>query len=115
MEGPEQTAPAGPTVGDRVEPGLEAFPLARDTVPGAVAHGLFAVIAKKGVDAAVLACIHQGMGEALRDPAVLAKYRSQFPTIALGTVDKDFGGWDKAQATHFANGGVFDQIYQPGR
>jgi ABC-type sulfate transport system substrate-binding protein len=30
-------------------------------------------------------------------------------------VDKDFGGWAKAQATHFADGGVFDQIYQPGR
>jgi sulfate transport system substrate-binding protein len=33
----------------------------------------------------------------------------------LSTVDEDFGGWDKAQATHFGNGGVFDQIYQPGR
>lgn len=62
-------------MGDRVEPGLETFPLARDTVPGAVAHGLFAVIAKKGVDAAVLARIHRDMGEALRDPAVLARSR----------------------------------------
>jgi len=50
-----------------------------------------------------------------RDAKILAKYRSQFPDIALGTIDKDFGGWDKAQAVHFANGGVFDQIYQPGR
>jgi sulfate transport system substrate-binding protein len=46
-----------------------------------------------------------------RDPAILAKYRSQFPNIPLATVDGDFGGWDKAQATHFADGGVFDQIY----
>jgi sulfate transport system substrate-binding protein len=46
-----------------------------------------------------------------RDQAVLAKYRSQFPNIALATVDGDFGGWGKAQATHFADGGVFDQIY----
>ncbi len=50
-----------------------------------------------------------------RDPKVLAKYRKQFPEIALGTVDGDFGGWAKAQATHFADGGVFDQIYQPGK
>ncbi|MES2472296.1 MAG: sulfate ABC transporter substrate-binding protein, partial [Pseudomonadota bacterium] len=50
-----------------------------------------------------------------RDAKILAKYRKQFPDIALSTIDKEFGGWDKAQATHFANGGVFDQIYQPGR
>ncbi len=46
-----------------------------------------------------------------RDPAILAKYRSQFPNIPLASVDADFGGWDKAQATHFRDGGVFDQIY----
>ena len=50
-----------------------------------------------------------------RNPEALAKYKSQFPTIPLATIDGDFGGWDKAQATHFADGGVFDQIYQPGR
>ena len=50
-----------------------------------------------------------------RNAQVLAKYRSQFPNIPLGTVDADFGGWEKAQATHFGNGGVFDQIYQPGK
>ena len=50
-----------------------------------------------------------------RDPQVLAKYRKQFPEIPLSTVDGDFGGWAKAQATHFADGGVFDQIYQPGK
>jgi sulfate/thiosulfate transport system substrate-binding protein len=50
-----------------------------------------------------------------RDPQILAKYRKVFPDIALSTVDGDFGGWTKAQATHFANGGVFDQIYQPGK
>jgi len=31
------------------------------------------------------------------------------------SIDKDFGGWKKAQATHFADGGVFDQIYAAGR
>ena len=30
-------------------------------------------------------------------------------------MDTDFGGWAKAQKTHFADGGVFDQIYQPGK
>jgi sulfate transport system substrate-binding protein len=50
-----------------------------------------------------------------RDPQVLARYRKLFPDMALSTVDADFGGWTKAQATHFANGGVFDQIYQPGK
>jgi len=50
-----------------------------------------------------------------RDPSVLARHRQAFPAITLTTIDEGFGGWTKAQATHFANGGVFDQIYQPGR
>ena len=50
-----------------------------------------------------------------RDPAAAAKYKDQFPAIPLATVENDFGGWEKAQATHFADGGVFDQIYQPGK
>jgi len=50
-----------------------------------------------------------------RNPDILAKYKGQFPAIALATIDGDFGGWDKAQATHFADGGVFDQIYTPGQ
>ena len=49
-----------------------------------------------------------------RDPAILAKYKSQFPTLPMVTID-DFGGWSKAQATHFADGGIFDQITQPGK
>ena len=39
---------------------------------------------------------------------------SPFPKIKLFTIDQVFGGWQKAQATHFADGGIFDQIYQPG-
>ena len=50
-----------------------------------------------------------------RNPEILAKYRSQFPDLPLATIDGDFGGWGKAQATHFGDGGVFDQIYQPGK
>jgi sulfate/thiosulfate transport system substrate-binding protein len=50
-----------------------------------------------------------------REASILAKYKTNFPTIPLASVDADFGGWAKAQKTHFADGGVFDQIYQPGR
>ena len=49
-----------------------------------------------------------------RGEAAAAKYASRFPKIPLVTIDNTFGGWKKAQATHFADGGVFDQIYKPG-
>jgi sulfate transport system substrate-binding protein len=48
-----------------------------------------------------------------RNTAVAAKYASKFKQIPLVTIDDTFGGWKKAQATHFADGGVFDKIYQP--
>lgn len=44
---------------------------------------------------------------------IAAKYSSQFPKLKLLTVDEIAGGWTKAQKTHFADGGTFDQIYQP--
>jgi len=44
---------------------------------------------------------------------VAKKYAATFPRIDLITIDELFGGWQKAQKTHFADGGVFDQIYQP--
>jgi sulfate/thiosulfate-binding protein len=50
-----------------------------------------------------------------RNQEIAAKYKGQFPNIPLATVDGDFGGWAKAQAVHFGDGGVFDQIYQPGK
>jgi len=50
-----------------------------------------------------------------RDAAIAAKYANKFPNIPLFTVDDTFGGWQKAQKTHFADGGTFDQIYTPGR
>jgi len=46
---------------------------------------------------------------------VAARHADQFPQIPLFTVDEVFGGWRKAQATHFADGGIFDQIHKPGR
>jgi len=47
-----------------------------------------------------------------RDPAVAAKYASRFSPLNLLTI-ADFGGWTKAQTTHFGEGGIFDQIYAP--
>ena len=46
-----------------------------------------------------------------RNAAIAAKYASTFPQLELVTIDAAFGGWAKAQKTHFADGGVFDQIY----
>ena len=46
------------------------------------------------------------------DRQVAAKYEKQFPKINLVTIE-DFGGWARAQKDHFADGGVFDQIYAP--
>src|SRR6266851_4735180 len=46
---------------------------------------------------------------------VAQRYTEQFPQLPLFTIDELFGGWPKATATHFADGGVFDQIYKPGK
>ncbi|MBL8272131.1 sulfate ABC transporter substrate-binding protein [Steroidobacter sp.] len=46
------------------------------------------------------------------DQTVAAKYAKTFPQLNLVTI-KDFGGWSEAQKVHFADGGVFDQIYAP--
>jgi sulfate/thiosulfate-binding protein len=45
------------------------------------------------------------------DAKVAAKYAKQFPKIEQLKIDDVFGGWTKAQKTHFGDGGVFDQIY----
>ncbi len=47
-----------------------------------------------------------------RDPAVAAAHAADFQKLELVTIDL-FGGWAKAQATHFADGGTFDKIYAP--
>ena len=46
-----------------------------------------------------------------RSEAVAKKYEAKFAKIRLFTIDKVFGGWNKAQTTYFNDGGVFDQIY----
>ena len=47
-----------------------------------------------------------------RDAAVLARHESKFGKLQLFTVEDVFGSWKKAQAVHFSDGGLFDQIYQ---
>lgn len=48
-----------------------------------------------------------------RDKEIAEKYKDNFAKVDLFTIDDVFGGWTKAQKTHFADGGTFDQIYQP--
>jgi sulfate transport system substrate-binding protein len=72
---------------------------------------------------AYLQCLYSKEGQAIeaknyyrpRDPAIVAQTAKQFPKIKMYTIDGAFGGWTKAQAIHFADGGVFDQIYKPGQ
>ena len=47
--------------------------------------------------------------------SVAQKYAGKFPKLDLFTVDEVFGGWQKAQKTHFIDGGTFDQIQQANR
>ena len=49
-----------------------------------------------------------------RDPNVLKKYSATFSNVKLFTIDEAFGGWEAATKSHFADRGIFDQIYQPG-
>jgi sulfate/thiosulfate transport system substrate-binding protein len=50
-----------------------------------------------------------------RSKEAAAKYASKFPKIDLVTIDDSFGGWKKAQKTHFDDGGTFDQVYTPAK
>ena len=80
------------------------------------------VVKKKGTEAvarAYLQYLYSEEGQEIagrnfyrpRSAAAVAKYGSQFPKLELITIDQAFGGWTKAQQAHFADGGVFDQIY----
>jgi sulfate transport system substrate-binding protein len=50
-----------------------------------------------------------------RDSHVAAKYRAQFPNVKLFTIERNFGGWAKAQAMHFDDGGLFDQEFEAAK
>jgi sulfate/thiosulfate-binding protein len=84
------------------------------------------VAKKKGNDAvakAYLEYLYSDVGQEIaaknfyrpRNEAVLKKYESQFSKIKLITIDEVFGGWSKAQKTHFADGGVFDEIQRANK
>ena len=49
-----------------------------------------------------------------RDEKVAARFAGSFAAVKRFTIDEVFGGWQKAQKAHFADGGIFDQIYKPG-
>jgi len=49
------------------------------------------------------------------DEKIAKKYATQYPKLKLFTIEEVAGGWNKAQKTHFADGGVFDQIYLPSK
>ena len=49
-----------------------------------------------------------------RDPTVLARYGERYPVIKMATI-QDFGGWPAAQSAYFADGGLFDRIFTPGK
>lgn len=46
-----------------------------------------------------------------RDPVAAARFAHQFVDLRMATIDANFGGWQKAQALHFNDGGTFDEIY----
>jgi len=91
--------------------------------PVAVVDRVAAKHNTKAVAQAYLEYLYTPEGQAIaarhyyrpRLAAVADKYAAQFPKLTLFTIDEVFGGWAKAQRTHFADGGTFDQIYQPGR
>jgi len=49
------------------------------------------------------------------DRKTAAKYAAQFPKVKLFTLGEIVGDWQQTNKVHFADGGIFDQIYQPGR
>ncbi len=69
---------------------------------------------------AYIRCLYSKEGQELaakhfyrpRDPEVAAEFKDRFPQLRLVTIDDAFGGWQKAQKEHFADGGTFDQIYE---
>ncbi|UAK26785.1 sulfate ABC transporter substrate-binding protein [Sphingomonas nostoxanthinifaciens] len=50
-----------------------------------------------------------------RDPVVAKKYATTFPKLTLLTIDRNFGGWARAQAAHFDDGGEFDRLFEAAK
>jgi sulfate/thiosulfate-binding protein len=90
--------------------------------PVAVVDG---VVSRKGTQAlaeAYLSYLYSPEGQEIAakhyyrptDPRVAAKHAASFPKLNLFSIEQVFGGWQQAQKKHFADGGMFDQIYKPG-
>lgn len=47
----------------------------------------------------------------VHDQAITAEFAANFPDVKLVTVDDVFGGWDRVQADHFAEGGILDTVF----
>ncbi len=80
------------------------------------------VVEKKGTEEvaqAYLEFLYSETGQQLaakhyyrpRNKEILKKHADRFPELELLTIDEAFGGWQKAQVTHFSDGGTFDDIY----
>lgn len=112
----------------RKEFGVDEFSIVYPSVsilaepPVAVVDG---VVDKKGTRAvaeAYLQFLYTREGQEIaaknyyrpRDPAVAAQYAERYPPMKLASI-QDFGGWSSAQPTYFADGGMFDRIFAPGR
>ena len=112
----------------RKEFGADSFPIVYPSVsvraepPVAVVDS---VVDKKGTRAvatAYLEFLYASAGQTIignnyyrpRDPAVAQQFAERFPPLKMATV-ADFGGWDVAQKTYFADGGMFDRIFVPGK
>ena len=92
--------------------------------PVAIVDGNVEVKGSRRVAEAYLEFLYSSEGQALAAKHFYRPLRpeyakpedlARFPRLALFTVDERFGGWARAQAKHFADGGLFDQIYQPSR
>ena len=91
--------------------------------PVAVVDKVVAKRGSKAVAEAYLQYLYSPEGQAIaarnhyrpRDPNVAAAHAKDFTAVTLFTIDQLFGGWPATQKAHFADGGIFDQIYVPGR
>jgi sulfate transport system substrate-binding protein len=91
--------------------------------PVAVVDKVAAKHGTRSVAEAYLKFLYSPEGQALvakhfyrpRDATVAARYAAQFPPVKTFTLAELFGDWRKAQATYFADGGIYDQIGEAGR
>jgi len=107
---------------DKVEVVVPSFSIVAEP-PVAVVDKVVDRKGTRAVAQAYLDFLYTPEGQALaarhyyrpRDKAAAARAPVAFPDLKLVTIDEVFGGWRKAQAAHFADGGTFDQIYQPAK